>query len=55
VRGLRHIEWFHDHARLEAMLFDGAPVPKGGAISPDPSRAGHGLTFKDADAERFAS
>jgi len=26
VRGLRHIEWFHDHARLEAMLFDGAPV-----------------------------
>ena len=24
---LRHIEWFHDHVRIEHMLFDGAPVP----------------------------
>lgn len=50
---LRHIEWFHDHARIEAMLFDGAPRPSGGSIAPDLSRAGHGLVFKRTDAERF--
>jgi len=51
---LRHIEWFHDHVRIEHMLFDGAPVPKNGTIAPDLSRPGHGLTFRRADAERFA-
>ncbi len=25
--GLRHLEWFHDHVRIEHMLFDGAPTP----------------------------
>ncbi|MEK0083329.1 enolase C-terminal domain-like protein [Benzoatithermus flavus] len=52
---LRHIEWFHDHARIEAMLFDGAPEPKGGLIRPDLGRPGNGLAFKRADAERFAA
>jgi L-alanine-DL-glutamate epimerase-like enolase superfamily enzyme len=51
---LRHIEWFHDHVRIESMLFDGAPVPKAGEIRPDLSRPGHGLVLKRADAERFA-
>ncbi len=50
----RNLEWFHDHARIEAMLFDGAPVPRGGLIAPDPDRPGLGLEFKEADAERFA-
>ena len=50
----RHLEWFHDHARIEAMLFDGAPVPRGGRIAPDAQRPGLGLVFKHADAERFA-
>jgi len=54
VPRLRHIEWFHDHVRIERMLFDGAPVPKHGLIHPDLSRPGHGLEFKRADAERFA-
>jgi L-alanine-DL-glutamate epimerase-like enolase superfamily enzyme len=52
---LRHLEWFHDHVRIEHMLFDGAPVPKNGCIAPDLTRAGHGLTFRERDAERFAS
>lgn len=52
---LRHVEWFHDHVRIEHMLFDGAPVPKQGTIRPDPSRPGHGLEFKRKDAERFAA
>jgi L-alanine-DL-glutamate epimerase-like enolase superfamily enzyme len=51
---LRHIEWFHDHARIEHMLFDGAPVPDRGVIRPDLSQAGHGLTFRRNDAARFA-
>lgn len=50
---LRHIEWFHDHARIEAMLFDGAPRPAAGMIAPDLSRPGHGLVFKRTDAEQF--
>ena len=52
---IAHIEWFHDHARIEAMLFDGAPRPVHGAIAPDLSRPGHGLAFKRADAARFAA
>jgi L-alanine-DL-glutamate epimerase-like enolase superfamily enzyme len=51
---LRHLEWFHDHVRIEHMLFDGAPVPRGGVIRPDPSRPGCGLEFRRAEAERFA-
>ncbi|HSU98736.1 MAG TPA: enolase C-terminal domain-like protein [Roseiarcus sp.] len=52
---LRHLEWFHDHVRIEHMLFDGAPVAKNGAIAPDMSRPGLGLTFKERDAERYAA
>jgi L-alanine-DL-glutamate epimerase-like enolase superfamily enzyme len=49
----RNIEWFHDHVRIEHMLFDGAPVPKDGRIRPDLSRPGSGLALKRQDAERF--
>jgi L-alanine-DL-glutamate epimerase-like enolase superfamily enzyme len=54
VLRLRHLEWFHDHQRIEAMLFDGAPRPAGGAIRPDLSRPGLGLELKRQDAERYA-
>lgn len=47
-------EYFFDHARIERMLFDGAPQPVGGALAPDRSRPGLGLEFKRADAARFA-
>jgi len=50
---LRHLEWFHDHVRIEHMLFDGAPVARDGAIRPDLTRSGHGLAFKFQDGERF--
>jgi L-alanine-DL-glutamate epimerase-like enolase superfamily enzyme len=53
VPRLRHLEWFHDHVRIEHMLFDGAPTPQQGAIRPDLSRAGLGLVFKQRDAERY--
>ncbi|HEY2708507.1 MAG TPA: enolase C-terminal domain-like protein [Caulobacteraceae bacterium] len=50
---LRHLEWFHDHVRIEQMLFDGAPTARDGFIEPDLGRAGHGLDFKIQDAEPF--
>ena len=53
VARLRHLEWFHDHVRIEQMLFDGAPVAKNGEIRPDMSRPGHGLEFKKQDAAQF--
>ncbi len=55
VSQLRHIEWFHDHVRIEAMLFDGAPRPLKGTIHPDLSRPGLGLSLRAADAERYAT
>ena len=51
---LRHLEWFHDHVRIEHMLFEGAPVPKNGVIRPDLSRPGNGLAFKETDAAPYA-
>jgi L-alanine-DL-glutamate epimerase-like enolase superfamily enzyme len=50
---LRHIEYFHDHARVEQMLFDGALTPQNGCLHPDGSRPGLGLDLKRRDAERF--
>jgi L-alanine-DL-glutamate epimerase-like enolase superfamily enzyme len=50
----RHLEYFHDHARIESMLFDGAPAPEGGTLRPDRSRPGLGLEFRRSDAARFA-
>jgi L-alanine-DL-glutamate epimerase-like enolase superfamily enzyme len=52
--GLRHLEWFHDHVRIEHMLFDGAPQVRNGVIAPDLSRPGMGLEVKEKDAERYA-
>jgi L-alanine-DL-glutamate epimerase-like enolase superfamily enzyme len=46
-------EYFHDHARIEEMLFDGAKKPENGTIKPDLTRPGHGLDFKYKDAEKY--
>ncbi len=44
---LRHLEWFHDHVRVEKLLFDGTLDPTGGYLTPDTGRLGHGLTVSD--------
>ena len=54
VPNLRHLEWFHDHVRLESLLFDGMPEQEGGALRLDRTRAGNGLELKRADAEEYA-
>jgi L-alanine-DL-glutamate epimerase-like enolase superfamily enzyme len=53
VPNLRHVEYFHDHQRIEGMLFDGALDPAGGVLTPEPNEPGHGLTLRDQDAERY--
>ncbi len=53
ARPLRHVEYFHDHVRIESMLFDGFRAATGGVMYPDLSRPGMGLEFKRADAERY--
>ncbi|HST13337.1 MAG TPA: enolase C-terminal domain-like protein [Gaiellaceae bacterium] len=55
VDRLRHLEYFHDHVRIESMLFDGVLTPVDGALVPDRSRAGNGLELKRADAQRWAA
>jgi L-alanine-DL-glutamate epimerase-like enolase superfamily enzyme len=55
VDRLRHLEYFHDHVRVEEMLFDGVLSPAGGALRPDRGRPGHGLELKRADAQRWAA
>jgi L-alanine-DL-glutamate epimerase-like enolase superfamily enzyme len=53
LQSFKHLEYFHDHARLESLLFDGTVDPVGGELRPDPSRPGLGLELKRADAERY--
>jgi L-alanine-DL-glutamate epimerase-like enolase superfamily enzyme len=55
VPNLRHLEYFHDHVRIESLLFDGVLEPEEGELRPDRSRPGHGLALKRADAERYAA
>jgi L-alanine-DL-glutamate epimerase-like enolase superfamily enzyme len=50
---LRHLEWFHDHERIETMLFDGTLDPSGGTITPRDDAIGHGLTFRDDAADPY--
>jgi L-alanine-DL-glutamate epimerase-like enolase superfamily enzyme len=50
---VRHVEWFHDHVRIEQQLFDGAPRHQRGAVRPDRGRPGLGLELKRADAARY--
>jgi L-alanine-DL-glutamate epimerase-like enolase superfamily enzyme len=50
----RHVEYFHDHARIERLLFDGALRPANGTLRPDLSRPGLGVELKRGDAEQFA-
>ena len=53
VPNFRHIEYFHDHVRIERMLFDGFIPAKDGEMQPDRSAPGLGLAFKHKDAQRY--
>ena len=48
-----HMEFFHDHARIERMFFDGFCEPVQGNMTPDLSRPGMGLELKAQNVEKF--
>ena len=49
---LRHIEYFHDHVRIDHLLFDGVLEPRDGALWPS-DRPGLGLELRRSDAGHF--
>jgi L-alanine-DL-glutamate epimerase-like enolase superfamily enzyme len=51
---MRHLEYFHDHARIEHLLFEGTLEPVGGALEPDPERPGFGLSLRRDVAEKYS-
>lgn len=53
LKQVRHMEYFHDHVRIEKMLFEGAVKPVDGVLTPDISRPGNGLSLKVADAQKY--
>lgn len=49
-----HVEYFHDHVRIEQLFFDGATTRhRNGFLQPDLSRPGLGLEFKRKNAAKF--
>jgi L-alanine-DL-glutamate epimerase-like enolase superfamily enzyme len=48
-----NVEYFFDHSRIEAMAFDGALKVTDGLLSPDLSRPGFGLTFKETEMRPY--
>lgn len=50
---MRHIEYFHDHVRIESLVFDGAPRPVDGRLAPDRTRHGLGLEVRRADLSKW--
>lgn len=55
ITPFKNLEYFHDHVRIEQMLFEGGPQLAQGKLCPDLSRPGLGLNLKRADAETFAA
>ena len=55
LENFAHLEYFHDHVRIEGMLFDGVVDPVEGALAPDLDRPGIGLELKREEAERYAA
>jgi L-alanine-DL-glutamate epimerase-like enolase superfamily enzyme len=47
-----HLEYFHDHARIEQLLFAGAVSPREGCLQPSDA-PGLGLELKEKDAECY--
>lgn len=50
---VRHLEYFHDHVRIEKMLLDGTTQPWHGTLAPDLDRPGHGLSLREDAAREF--
>jgi L-alanine-DL-glutamate epimerase-like enolase superfamily enzyme len=55
IANLRHIEWFADHVRVEAILLDGGPTATGGTLNVNQSVPGHGMRISAAAADYLAA
>jgi L-alanine-DL-glutamate epimerase-like enolase superfamily enzyme len=55
VERRRHLEYFHDHVRIEEMLFDGRPALVDGALRPDRSAPGNGLELKRKEIDKWSA
>ena len=55
LAGLRNIEYFHDHVRMENLVFDGVAQPENGTLEPDDARPGFGLELKTKEARKLAA
>ncbi len=53
VPNLRHVEYFHDHSRLDPLLFDGVAAPVRGTLRPEAGEEGHGFRLRGSDAEAY--
>ena len=50
-----HLEYFHDHERIERVLFDGVLEPRDGALWPDLAAPGMRLELKPREAQAVAA
>lgn len=50
---LRHLEWFHDHVRIESRFLDGVEPPRSGCLRAETSGTGHGYVLKRPDLEEY--
>jgi len=48
-----HLEYFHDHVRIENLLFDGVVKPMNGELVPDLARSGLGLEIRHRDLPKY--
>lgn len=48
-----HLEYFHDHVRIESLLFDGVVKPVEGELVPDLARWGLGLKVRHRDLSKY--
>nr|WP_274387512.1 enolase C-terminal domain-like protein [Salsipaludibacter albus] len=55
TRRFRHLEWFHDHVRIESVVLRGGLEPIDGALRPDRDRPGHGLELDRSAADQLAN
>jgi L-alanine-DL-glutamate epimerase-like enolase superfamily enzyme len=54
IPNLRHIEYFHDHIRIEEqLLFEGAQPARGGVLAANTDSAGIGMQLKQHDADQL--
>jgi L-alanine-DL-glutamate epimerase-like enolase superfamily enzyme len=53
IPNLQHLEYFHDHVRIESMIFDGLPELHDGALWPDINCLGHGLSLRREALDKY--